>query len=64
MGSLTQILKLRGRTIHGAAEVADVLIRRPSLAMAAASLLALSAIVLTTSVIATERHDSANWVGT
>ena len=38
MGSLTQSLKLRGRTMHGAADVADVRIRRRSLATAAASL--------------------------
>ena len=57
MGSLTQILRLRGRTMHSAADVADVRIRRRSLATAAASLLALSAIVFTTSVIAAERDD-------
>jgi lysophospholipase L1-like esterase len=45
MGSLTQILKRRGRTI-------------------AAISLALAAIALTTSVVATERHDDAHWVGT
>jgi lysophospholipase L1-like esterase len=64
MGSLTQILKLGGRTMHSAADVADVRSRRRSLATAAASLLALSAIVFTTSVNATERHDDAHWVGT
>ncbi len=45
MGSLTQILKRRVRTI-------------------AAISLALAAIALTTSVVATERHDDAHWVGT
>jgi len=64
MGTLMQILKLRGLTMHSAADVADVRIRRRSLARAAATLLALGAIALTTSVIATERHDDAHWVGT
>jgi lysophospholipase L1-like esterase len=64
MSSLTQILRLRGRTMHSAADVADVRSRRRSLATAAASLLALSAIVFTTSVIATERDDDGHWVGT
>jgi lysophospholipase L1-like esterase len=50
--------------MHGAADVAGVWIRRRSLATAAASLLALSALVLATSVIATERRDDAHWVGT
>lgn len=63
MGSLTQILKLRGRTMHAAADVTDVRIRRRSLTTAAARLLALSAIALTTSVVARERHDD-HWVGT
>ena len=63
MGSMN-ILKLRGRTMHGASVVADVRIRRRSFATAAATLLALAAIALTTSVTATERHDDAHWVGT
>ena len=64
MGSLTQILRLRGRTMHSAADVAGVRSRRRSLATAAATLLALSAIVFTTSVIAAERDDDGHWVGT
>ena len=64
MGSLTQILRLRGRTMHSAADVAGVRSRRRSLATAAATLLALSAIMFTTSVIAAERDDDGHWVGT
>jgi len=64
MSSLTQILRLRGRTMHSAADVAGVRSRRRSLATAAATLLALSAIVFTTSVIAAERDDDGHWVGT
>ena len=64
MGSSMNILKLRGRTLHGASVVADVRIRRRSFASSAAALLAVSAIALTPSVIATERHDDARWVGT
>ena len=64
MGSLTQILRLRGRTMHSVADVAGVRSRRSSLATAAATLLALSAIVFTTSVIAAERDDDGHWVGT
>jgi len=64
MSSLTQILKCRGRTTPSEAGVADVRSRRRSLATGAAILLALSAIVFTTSVIATERRDDAHWVGT
>lgn len=58
------ILKLRGRTMHGASAVADARLRRRSFKTAAATLLAFAAIALTTSVIATERHDDARWVGT
>jgi lysophospholipase L1-like esterase len=50
--------------MHSAADVADVQVRRHSLATAAASLLVLSAIVFTTSVIAREGRDDAHWVGT
>src|SRR5215467_2073909 len=57
MSSLTQILRLRGRTMHSAADVAGVRSRRRSLATAAA-------IVFTTSVIAAERDDDGHWVGT
>jgi len=64
MGSLTQILRLRGRRMLSAADVAGVRSRRRSLATAAATLLALSAIVFTTSVIAAERDDDGHWVGT
>jgi len=50
--------------MHSAADVAGVRSRRRSLATAAATLLALSAIVFTTSVIAAERDDDGHWVGT
>lgn len=64
MGSLTHILKCRGRTMHGAPVVADVRIRRHSFATAAATMLAVTAVAFTTSVVATGRHDDARWVGT
>jgi lysophospholipase L1-like esterase len=64
MNSLMTILELRGRITHGAAVVAGVRIRRRSLTTPAATVLALAAIALTTSVLATERHDDAHWVGT
>jgi lysophospholipase L1-like esterase len=63
MSSLRQILQFRGRTTRREAGVADGRIPRRSLATAAAILLALSAIVFTTSVIATERRDDGQWVG-
>jgi len=64
MSSLTQMLKCRGRATRGEAGVVDVRIPGRSLATAAAMLLALSAIVFATSVIATERRDDGPWVGT
>lgn len=64
MSTLMHILKLRGRTVRIPSDVADVRIHRRSLAMTAASVLALSAILLTTSVIATESRDDTHWVGT
>jgi lysophospholipase L1-like esterase len=64
MGSLMRNLTLRGRTVHGAADGADFWIRRCSVATAAVCLLAPLALVLTTSVIATERRDQPRWVGT
>ena len=64
MSSLTQILKRRGQTLHGAPVVTDVRTRRRSFATAAATLLALAAIALTTSVIARERQVDGHWVGT
>jgi lysophospholipase L1-like esterase len=48
--------------MHSAGAVADVVIHCRSLATAAASVLALSAIVFTMSVVATERRDDAYWV--
>src|SRR4051812_14698728 len=64
MGSLTQLLKRRGRTIPCNRDVADVRIHRRVLAAAAASLVALLALGLTTPVIASERDDDGHWVGT
>ena len=58
------ILKLHGRTMYGASVVANARLCRRSFGTAAATLLAFATIALTTSVIATERHDDARWVGT
>jgi lysophospholipase L1-like esterase len=59
-----EILKLRGQTPHRASVGSHRLTRTGSLASAATTLLALAAIALTTSVVATERHEETHWVGT
>src|SRR4029453_14840889 len=65
MSSVTQFLsKLRGRATHYVKPVADVRIRRRSFATAAAILLALAAMVIAPAVIAKDRHEDGNWVGT
>jgi lysophospholipase L1-like esterase len=56
--------KPRGRATHGVEPVADVGIRRRSLATAAATLLALSSMVIAPAVIAKDRHNDGDWVGT
>ena len=65
MSLLLQFLsKLRGHTTHGV-DLADALRRqRRAVATAAASVLALAAIVLAPAVIAKNRHDDVHWVGT
>ena len=65
MRSLTQFFSNpRGRATHGVEPMADVRIRRRSLATAAATLLALSSMVIAPAVIAKDRHDDGHWVGT
>ena len=65
MSSVMQFLsKLRGRAMRGAGAVSGVRIGRRSLATAAATALALAAMVLAPAVMAKDRHDDDHWVGT
>lgn len=65
MSSMTQFLStLRGRVVLDVEPVARVRIRRRSLAIVAATLLALVSIALAPVVIANVRHDNLHWVGT
>lgn len=64
MSSVTQLLsKLRGQAVQRV-EFANVRMHRRSLAIAAATLLALAGIALAPAVIAKDRHDDGHWVGT
>jgi lysophospholipase L1-like esterase len=56
--------KLRGRAIPGVEPLADVRIRRRSLAAAAATLLVLAGAALSPAAIAKDRQDDGHWVGT
>jgi lysophospholipase L1-like esterase len=65
MGSVTQIRSTRlGRVRPRGAPAADIRMCRPSLVTAAATLLACASIALAPTVIASDRHEETQWVGT
>jgi lysophospholipase L1-like esterase len=65
MRSVTQFFsKVRGRAARGVEPVADARTRRRSFATAAATMLALSGMVIGPAVAAKDRHDDGRWVGT
>ena len=65
MSSMTQLLStFRSRALHGGESIGAVLIRRRSLATVGATALVLAGVQFAPTVVARDRHDDRQWVGT